>query len=746
MRRIILWAVILFLSLAPNPLWARGGGGCFLSDSPILKANGTESPISAVQTGDELLAFTPEGRLVHAKVQEIIRQEVKAYVLLKTEQGTLRVTTEHPFYVGHGRFKTLKVLKEGDTLFAWDGQWLTEQRIISLQKVHHRVQVYNLQTDHPNTFFAGRIAVHNKGGGCFPTGTPIRTPKGQIPIEKLSPGDTVLALDPEGMVVHTRIEEIFNTRSSVLVVDTDRGSLRTTADHPIGLPSGDFTQAGKLQLGQEVLLWKEGYLQTATVLRTSLDRMNQQVHNLRVGWPHTFLAADIVTHNKGGSSSRSSSSRSSSSFRSSSGSRSSSSDGGAVAAIMTIGFIILIVVILIYVAKKGNLQKSENLDFVYDRKKISPKAGKTEKLLMFLSQQDPSTSPETLRRLAESTFRKLQECWQARDYIPMKSLMMSDLFGQHTAQLQGLVRNHEINRIENLNIEQVDLVNLRYTEKPDQREFTALITAMARDYYVDDRTEIFLRGDRKPARFQEFWTFHYLENRWLLREIEQAGESDVLKDENFVEMLTDNTIQGIYGEVAMKKGEKGPWLETQTEEKATRIERLLTFLVQTDKLWNRGHMLERSRQVFLNVHLARESGDPAQVPAADLFPKVAESLRTQIRHWQSEGLKVEYRNLCVRKAELIQVLNVAGRTEDEFTVRISAHAQRMIQKGGRITSEQPDVTPFEEYWTFGRLDEQWKLKEVLPPSRGKRKIAEENVDEDSSPEQLQWYYRQTRAV
>jgi len=357
MRWITGWAVILFLSFAPNPLWARGGGGCFLSDSPILKANGTESPISAVQTGDELLAFTPEGRLVHAKVQEIIRQEVKAYVLLKTERGTLRVTTEHPFYVGYGRFKTLEVLKEGDTLFAWDGQWLTEQRIISLQKVHHRVQVYNLQTDHPNTFFAGRIAVHNKGGGCFPTGTPIRTPKGQIPIEKLSPGDTVLALDPEGKVVHTRIEEIFNTRSSVLVVDTDRGSLRTTADHPIGLPSGDFTQAGKLQLGQEVLLWKEGYLHTATVLRTSLDRMNQQVHNLRVGWPHTFLAANIVTHNKGGSSSRSSSSRSSSSFRSSSGSPSSSSEGGAVAAIMTIGFIILIVVILIYVAKKGNLQK-----------------------------------------------------------------------------------------------------------------------------------------------------------------------------------------------------------------------------------------------------------------------------------------------------------------------------------------------------------------------------------------------------
>jgi hypothetical protein len=55
------------------------------------------------------------------------------------------------------------------------------------------------------------------------------------------------------------------------------------------------------------------------------------------------------------------------------------------------------------------------------------------------------------------------------------------------------------------------------------------------------------------------------------------------------------------------------------------------------------------------------------------------------------------------------------------------------------------VSPFEEYWTFGRLDNQWKLKEVMPPGRAKKKVAEENVDQDSSPGQLQWYYGQTRA-
>jgi hypothetical protein len=92
------------------------------------------------------------------------------------------------------------------------------------------------------------------------------------------------------------------------------------------------------------------------------------------------------------------------------------------------------------------------------------------------------------------------------------------------------------------------------------------------------------------------------------------------------------------------------------------------------------------------------------------------------------------------------VRNFADNTRDEFMVRISAHAQRVVRKGDRITSHQEYVTPFEEYWTFGRLDSRWKLKEVLPPGRGKKMMAQENVDEESGPGQMQWYYRQPRAV
>lgn len=111
----------------------------------------------------------------------------------------------------------------------------------------------------------------------------------------------------------------------------------------------------------------------------------------------------------------------------------------------------------------------------------------------------------------------------------------------------------------------IDLVNVRYTSKENGREFTALITATARDYYVDDRTRQKIRGDNSASQFQEFWTFQRFENQWRLSEIEQSRESGALKEENFFEQFTDIGMDQIYGTLASKKGTTGPWLEKKDD-------------------------------------------------------------------------------------------------------------------------------------------------------------------------------------
>ena len=771
--------------------------GCFLPDTPILRADGSSVPIRLVRPGDRLLAFREDGAILHATVRDVLIHEVDEFLQITTDRMLLRVTAEHPFYVGSGTFRTAENLRIGDTLFAYDGSALSAQSVTGIRRVQSRTRVYNLQTDFPHTFFANGIAVHNKGGGgCFPDGTLIDAPDGRVPIEELSPGDRVYAFSRHGSRVVTTVQGILAMRSRLLFVPTDRGTLRTTSEHPVQLARGGFVQAGALTVGDAIRHWDGRHVDMAVVQRLTVSNEEVVVFNLQVDTPHTFLADGFVVHNKGGGFSggggwHGGSGGSGSYQGSSGGAQLTRADmqrmligffigiplgmlgwnlvsdgrlirgdvifgivGALVGALVCLSWIVAAVIIIAIVAfLKGSLslrdlslnKKNEDLDYVYDPAAAARKAAKTEKLLEFIAKQDSSMAPETLRQMAGKTFLQLEQCWEARNYDPMKQLLMPDLYVQHTAEIQGLIHNHEINRIADLLIERIDLVGVRYTDNPENREFTALITASARDYYEDDRSHRFLRGDLARARFQEFWTFHFHGGSWLLREVEQSRESDVLKEENFVEMFTDQQIQAVYHEVAGQAGPAGPWLEKEVETKATRIDRLLNYLVQTDKLWDQKLMKERARQVFVDVYRAQENGDPAEVPGDDLFPAVAEHLREQLRNRQVAGASFEFRNLCVRKVELILVRNFDDNVEDEFTVRISAHAQKIVRRGDRILRQDEYVSPFEEYWTFGRLDGQWKLKEVLPPARGARLVGQENVDQGTSREQLEWFYRHTRA-
>ncbi len=602
------------LLVSPSGTYIAGGfvvhnKGCFLPDTPILRADGTETPIRDIRAGDKLLAFTPDGEVVRTSVRNILTHEVDEYLEVVTERTLLRVTVEHPFYVGEGTFKTLEALNVGDSVYAYDGHGLSAQKIVSIAHVRARTRVYNLQTDAPNTFFANSVAVHNKGGGG-------------------------------------------------------------------GGGGGGFGG---------------GY------------------HG---------------------------------------GSGGGSGNGNPAIPLIVIGIYVVFVIVKHVNEEREDEgpNKDDNLDFVNGPRAVAQKATKTSKLLEFIAKVDSNFKEDALQQQATDTFVKLQQCWQAREYGPMQPLLMADLYTAHCAQLQGLRRDHEINMISGLRVDRVDIVNVCYTHVENQREFTALITAHARDYYVDDRDSHTLRGDDAPAQFQEFWTFQRQDGVWLLREIEQSRESDKLKEENLFEQFTDKGVQQVYGKAAGQEGPAGPWLEKSVETKATRVERLLNFLVQTDKLWERQAMLGRARQVFMDVMLAREANDPTAIKDDELFPATALDLRQQIAKQRTAGLSVEYRNLCVRKAELILVRNFADDSQDEYTVRISAHAQKIIKRGGVAVSQDEYVTPFMEYWTFGRLDGQWKLKEVLPPARGEEAVRQENLDEDSSAAQLQWYYQHSRAT
>ncbi|MBK8856382.1 MAG: Tim44 domain-containing protein [Opitutaceae bacterium] len=413
---------------------------------------------------------------------------------------------------------------------------------------------------------------------------------------------------------------------------------------------------------------------------------------------------------------------------------------------MLIFFGIFIYVIIHALKNRRDASDDEDLDYCFTRDAIEPKAAKTRKLLEFVARTDESVNPVQLEQTVAGTFRQLQECWSARDYAPMRPLLMPDLYEQHWAQLRGLRQTHEINRLEDLRIEQIDLVHLHYADAEDQRSFTALLTVWLRDYYVDDRTGEFLRGDNTAARFQEFWVFQRWEGAWRLREIEQTRESDCLKLENFFAPFTETGRDQVYGETAGKSGPLGPNLPPIIQAKDANIDRLLNFLVVTDRIWDRETMLATARRTYLNVLLAWQDGRPEAFSGIAATPGMLAHLRSVNESNRQHQWRPEYRNLCVRKVELVHVNNRHERGLDSFTARISAHAQVIATQGGAIRHKDEFVKPWVEFWTFARAENLWALQEILPGEKGAAMLALENTDEDTSAEMLQWYYSKERAT
>lgn len=700
--------------------------GCFLPDTPILRADGTSVPISSLRPGENLLAFNLDGTVTSAKVLEIINREAEAYYELKTALVILRVTAEHPFYTGNGEFRTLKALKPGGVIYAYDGaRGLKPQTIVSITEFPGKVTVYNLRVDKPNTYFANYTAVHNKGGGCFPAGTAVLTPSGSSPIEKLSPGDAVTAFENGGLK-NTVVTSVLRTEGIPYEILTGAGKTSATAEHPFFTRAG-YVKAAELEPGMEIGFVSGGRTGWSKVKSVRALAAVVPVYNLSVGGPRTFIADGFMVHNKGGG------------FGG--GYHSGSGSGGD----NTVWVIMGVIFMLVSIFNKDD-DEAGDLDVIIPRSKIEPKAERTARLLAFISKQDKTLAPDVLTARVKEVFLKLQECWTARDYGPMKGLLMPHMLANHTAQLEGMKHDHEIDVVAEIVIKAVDLVHINYSHQPEARTFTALILASAADYYVDDRDNKYLRGNRLPEDFQEFWTFRFQGGAWLLDDIEQTAESDKLSREDFVEQFTDGQVSQITGTDAPLPRVIGPAAEPAVVEKGAKIGRMLNFLAASDQMWTKDRMELAATLAFTSVYMAWETGDPKELQPDYLMPDALSELTELFARQKAEGLSFEFRNFCVRKVDLVLVTNRSGSGgQDEFTARITAHAQRAVIQNGASLRRDEYVTPFTEYWVFGADDGRWKLAELLPRESGLAAIGAPNVDEDSSPAQLEWYYTKKRA-
>jgi hypothetical protein len=727
------------LVAAASHAYARGGGGCLREGTRVETPRGAVA-IERLSAGDPVVVFE-KGGFREGRVVATTRIEAGETIELSFPGGAVVATATHPFATGTGVFRAAGGIQPGDFLLLRDGNGFRRVPVLSVRRISGEAVAYDLLVDRGGVFLASGVLVHNKG--CFLPDTPILLPGGRSkPIREIGPGDRVLAFQEDGTVVDSLVREIHSVEADGhYAITTSRSELRATAGHPFLAGGGTYKTVEALAEGDTVYAFDGRRLSPQTIRRIVEVPGKIRAYNLRTDPPNTFFASGVADHNKGGGGGGGGS-RSSGSSRSSGG----TSIGKEGAIVFFIVFGAFTAIILYALVRHGREKKRGDLDYLFGRGVIERKARRTRKVLEFLARQEASADPARLEARVREVFQKLQECWQAREYGPMENLLVPFLYQEHCRQLAGMRANHEINMLEDLSVESIDFVHVSWTDKPDRREFTVLITARVRDWYKDDRSGTFLRGDREPARFQEFWTFQYRSGAWLLLEIEQTRESDRLKKEDSVESFTDLQLEQIAGKPSGDLGPAGPWSEKETERKAGKIERLLNFLVRTDRIWDREGMLATARQGFSDLVLSREAEALSDEASARMFPDAAREFRKALEQQSREGLTVEYRNFCVRKVDLVLVRNFSDNARDNYLARVYAHAQRIVKRRGKVVHQDGDVVPFEEYLAFGRLDGRWKLQEVVPPAGGGGAVSQENLDEDSSLGQLRWYYSKKRAL
>ncbi|WP_442899824.1 Tim44 domain-containing protein [Geomonas sp. RF6] len=142
--------------------------------------------------------------------------------------------------------------------------------------------------------------------------------------------------------------------------------------------------------------------------------------------------------------------------------------------------------------------------------------------LSHIRQMDPSFDERRFGDDVMDLFFRIQGAWMNRDLSGVRSLLTDEMRGILQQDVDRLVSEHQVNRLENIAVRKVEVSEA--WQEGGQDFVTALIYANLLDYTTDDRTGAVISGSKsEPVKFEEYWTFTRPvgNNPWRLSAISQ---------------------------------------------------------------------------------------------------------------------------------------------------------------------------------------------------------------------------------
>jgi predicted lipid-binding transport protein (Tim44 family) len=119
---------------------------------------------------------------------------------------------------------------------------------------------------------------------------------------------------------------------------------------------------------------------------------------------------------------------------------------------------------------------------------------------------DPSFEASRFNDAAMDSFFKIQGAWMNRDLAPVADLLTEEMARVFQADLDQLLRDKQINKLENIAVRQVEIVEA--SQELGSDSITTAIYANLLDYTTDEVTGAVVSGSKtEPVKFREYWTF-----------------------------------------------------------------------------------------------------------------------------------------------------------------------------------------------------------------------------------------------
>lgn len=141
--------------------------------------------------------------------------------------------------------------------------------------------------------------------------------------------------------------------------------------------------------------------------------------------------------------------------------------------------------------------------------------------LAHIRQFDSSFDENRYNDLVMDNFFKIQGAWMNRDLTPVHGILTDEMRRVFQSDIEKLIRDKQINRLENIAVRKVDIVEA--WQESGQDYINTLIYANLLDYTTDETGTVLSGSKNDPIKFEEYWTFTRPvgNNPWKLSAIDQ---------------------------------------------------------------------------------------------------------------------------------------------------------------------------------------------------------------------------------